>query len=162
MISDDVKLGQSVKIFHPNLVNLYGCKIGENTKIGTFVEIQRDVTVGRNCKISSHSFICTGVQIEDAVFIGHGVMFINGIYPKAVNPNGSLQTEDDWVMVETLIKSGASLGSNATIMGGVSIGECALVGAGAVVTQNVPDHAIVAGVPAQIIGDVRNQQKATI
>jgi len=155
MITSDVKLGSGVKIYQPDLVNLYGCTIGDNTKIGAFVEIQRGARIGRNCKISSHSFICTGVTIEDGVFIGHGVMFINDIYPRAVNPDGSLQTEADWEMVTTLVKERASIGSNATIMGGVTIGEQALVGAGAVVTRDVPPFAIVAGVPARVIGDVR-------
>jgi len=155
MITPDVKLGSGVKIYQPDLVNLYGCTIGDNTKIGAFVEIQRGARIGRNCKISSHSFICTGVTIEDGVFIGHGVMFINDIYPRAVNPDGSLQTEADWEMVTTLVKERASIGSNATIMGGVTIGEQALVGAGAVVTRDVPPFAIVAGVPARVIGDVR-------
>ena len=155
MITPDVKLGSGVKIYQPDLVNLYGCTIGDNTKIGAFVEIQRGARIGRNCKISSHSFICTGVTIEDGVFIGHGVMFINDIYPRAVNPDGSLQTEADWEMVATLVKERASIGSNATIMGGVTIGEQALVGAGAVVTRDVPPFAIVAGVPARVIGDVR-------
>ena len=155
MISDDVILGKNVRIFQPNLVNLYGCKIDEGTKIGAFVEVQRGATIGSNCKISSHTFICGGVHIEDGVFVGHGVMFINDLYPKAVNLDGSLQTEADWEMVETHIKMRSSIGSNATIMGGVTVGVGALIGAGAVVTQDVPDYAIVAGVPARVIGDVR-------
>ena len=157
MISESVVLGDGVMIYHPDLVNLYGCQIGDGVKIGTFVEVQSGVEIGRNCKISSHSFICTGVRIEDGVFIGHGVMFINDIYPKAVNPDGSLQTADDWEMVETVVKKGASIGSNATIMGGVTVGEGALVGAGAVVTHDVPDYAIVAGSPARVVGDVREK-----
>lgn len=156
MITSDVKLGSGVKIYQPDLVNLYGCAIGDNTKIGAFVEIQKGVQIGSNCKISSHTFICSGVTIEDGVFVGHGVMFINDIYPRAVNPDGSLQTEADWEMVTTLVKARASIGSNATIMGGVTIGEQALVGAGAVVTHDVPAFAIVAGVPARVIGDVRH------
>jgi UDP-2-acetamido-3-amino-2,3-dideoxy-glucuronate N-acetyltransferase len=154
-ISDDVQLGQDVKIFHPDLVNLYGCNIGDETKIGTFVEIQKGVVIGARCKISSHTFICEGVTIEDGVFVGHGVMFINDIYPRATNEDGSLQAAEDWEVIETRVKNRASIGSNATIMGGVTIGENALVGAGAVVTKDVPDHAIVAGVPARVTGDIR-------
>jgi acetyltransferase-like isoleucine patch superfamily enzyme len=157
MISDDVKLGKDVRVFHPNLVNLYGCTIGDGTRIGTFVEIQRDVTIGRNCKISSHAFICSGVHIEEGVFIGHGVMFTNDRYPKAVNPDGSLQTEGDWELVKTYIKSRASIGSNATILCGVTVGEGALIGAGAVVARDVPDYAIATGVPARVIGDIRQR-----
>lgn len=153
----NVVLEEGVSIYHPDLVNLYGCKIGSNTKIGTFVEIQKGATVGSNCKISSHSFVCEGVDIEDGVFIGHGVMFTNDIYPKAVDGDGKLQTEADWEVVRTHIKKLASIGSNATILCGITIGEGALVGAGAVVTKDVPDFAIVAGVPAKVIGDVRNK-----
>lgn len=152
----NVDLGEGVTIYHPDLVNLYGCKIGNNSKIGTFVEIQKGAAVGANCKISSHSFICEGVYIEDGVFIGHGVMFTNDIYPKAVDAEGKLQTEADWEVVRTRIKERASIGSNATILCGITIGTDTLVGAGAVVTKDVPDYAIVAGVPAKIIGDVRN------
>lgn len=158
MIKDDVKLGKDVRIFQPDLVNLYGCTIGDGTKIGPFVEIQRDVTIGANCKISSHSFICSGIRIEDGVFVGHGVMFINDIYPRAVNEDGSLQTEADWTMVETHIKARASLGSNCTILGGVTVGEGAMVGAGAVVTRDVPDHAVVAGNPARVISDKQRKK----
>jgi UDP-2-acetamido-3-amino-2,3-dideoxy-glucuronate N-acetyltransferase len=154
MITDDVTLGKNVRIFQPDLVNLYGCTIGDNTKVGAFVEIQRDVRIGKNCKISSHTFVCSGVAIEDGVFVGHGVMFINDLYPRSVNPDGSMQTEEDWEMVSTLVKSGASIGSNATVLGGVTIGEQALVGAGAVVTHDVPPFTIVAGVPAREIGKV--------
>ena len=154
-VSDDVKLGRGVKIFHPHLVNLYGCKVGDETKIGTFVEIQKDVTVGSRCKISSHSFLCEGVLLEDEVFVGHGVMFTNDLYPHATNKDGNLQTEADWSVVKTLVKRCASIGSNATILPGVTIGEKAIVGAGAVVTHDVPDYAIVVGVPARLIGDVR-------
>ena len=154
-IADDVQLGENVRIFHPNLVNLYGCTIGEGSTIGPFIEIQRGVVIGARCKISSHSFICQGVTIEDEVFIGHGVMFINDLYPRATNEDGSLQTADDWQLVETRIKRRASIGSNATILGGVTVGENAMVGAGAVVTHDVPDFAIVAGVPAQVMGNVR-------
>jgi acetyltransferase-like isoleucine patch superfamily enzyme len=149
-----------VRIFQPDLVNLYGCSIGARTKIGAFVEIQRDAVIGLDCKISSHTFICSGVTIEDGVFVGHGVMFINDIYPAAVNADGSLQTEVDWKVVETRIRRRASIGSNATILAGVTIGEGALVGAGAVVTRDVPEYAIVAGVPAQVIGDVRERRRS--
>lgn len=158
MISVDVVLGSNVKIFQPDLVNLYGCSIGDGTKIGAFVEIQRNAKVGANCKISSHTFICTGVTIGDCVFVGHGVMFINDLYPGAVNPDGSLQTESDWKVVETNVRDHASIGSNATILAGVTVGEGALVGAGAVLTKDVPPFAIVAGVPARIIGDVRKRR----
>jgi UDP-2-acetamido-3-amino-2,3-dideoxy-glucuronate N-acetyltransferase len=156
MIKDDVMLGRGVRIFQPDLVNLYGCSIGDESKVGAFVEIQKGVSVGRLCKISSHTFICEGVHVEDGVFIGHGVMFTNDIYPKAVNADMSLQTEADWVVVETRVRSRASIGSNATILAGITIGEGALVGAGAVVTRDVPDHAIVAGVPARVVGDTRH------
>lgn len=156
MVKNDVKLGEGVAIYHPDLVNLYGCKIGDKTKIGTFVEIQKGASIGSNCKISSHTFICEGVDIEDGVFIGHGVMFTNDIYPKAVDVDGNLQTEADWEVIGTRIKTRASIGSNATILCGITIGEGALVGAGAVVIKDVPDFAIVAGVPARVIGDVRN------
>lgn len=149
MIKDDVILGKDVVIFHPSLVNLYGCSIGAGTKVGAFVEIQAGATVGARCKISSHSFICEGVDIEDGVFIGHGVMFTNDVYPRAVNPDGSLQSSSDWKLVKTRVKARASIGSNATILCGVTIGEGALVGAGAVVTHDVPDGAVVYGVPAR-------------
>jgi acetyltransferase-like isoleucine patch superfamily enzyme len=154
-IASDVNLGLGVKIFQPDLVNLYGCSIGAETRIGAFVEIQKNAIIGARCKISSHSFICEGVEIKDEVFIGHGVMFTNDIYPRAVNTDGTLQTESDWVVIETLVKRRASIGSNTTILAGVTIGEGALVGAGAVVTHDVPDYAIVAGVPARTIGDRR-------
>jgi UDP-2-acetamido-3-amino-2,3-dideoxy-glucuronate N-acetyltransferase len=154
-VNSDVLLGNNVKIFHPQLVNLYGCKIGDETKIGSFVEIQKNVTVGCRCKVSSHSFLCEGVVIEDEVFIGHGVMFTNDLYPKATNADGSLQTDSDWAVVKTLVKRCASIGSNATVLPGLTIGEKALVGAGAVVTKDVPDYAIVMGVPARVVGDVR-------
>ncbi len=156
-VAADVKLGTGVKIFQPDLVNLYGCSIGADTKIGAFVEIQKNAAIGARCKISSHSFVCEGVTLEDEVFVGHGVMFTNDRYPRAANEDGSLQTEDDWKVVATLVKQKASIGSNATIVAGVVIGEGALVGAGAVVTHDVPDYAIVAGVPARVIGDVRRR-----
>jgi len=154
-VAPDVKLGTGVKIFQPDLVNLYGCSIGADTKIGAFVEIQKNAAIGARCKISSHSFVCEGVTLEDEVFVGHGVMFTNDRYPRAANEDGSLQTDDDWKVIATLVKQRASIGSNATIVAGVVIGEGALVGAGAVVTRDVPDYAIVAGVPARVIGDVR-------
>src|SRR6185503_13453545 len=156
-VASDVIIGPGVRIFQPELVNLYGCSIGADTKIGAFVEIQKNASVGARCKISSHTFVCEGVEIEDECFIGHGVMFTNDVYPSAVNRDGSLQTEADWEVIKTKIKKRASIGSNATIIAGVTIGESALVGAGAVVTRDVPDFAIVAGVPARVIGDVREQ-----
>jgi UDP-2-acetamido-3-amino-2,3-dideoxy-glucuronate N-acetyltransferase len=156
-IAADVRLGKDVKIFQPELVNLYGCTIGDETNIGVFVEIQKNATVGARCKISSHSFICEGVTIDDAVFVGHGVMFTNDRYPRAVTEDGELQTESDWEVVTTRVKRGAAIGSNATVVAGVIIGEEAMVGAGAVVTRDVPDYAIVAGVPARVIGDVRGR-----
>ena len=159
-IADDVQLGEGVAIFQPELVNLYGCKVGADTRIGAFVEIQKNATIGARCKISSHSFICEGVTIEDEVFVGHGVMFTNDRYPQATNEDGSLQTEADWQVDETLVKRRASIGSNATIISGITIGEGALIGAGAVVTHDVPDHAIVVGVPARVVGDVRSGSKA--
>jgi len=158
MVKNDVELGDGVSIYHPDLVNLYGCKIGANTKIGTFVEIQKGASIGSRCKISSHTFICEGVDIEDGVFVGHGVMFTNDTYPKAVGEDGELQTEADWLLIRTRVKNRASIGSNATILCGITIGQGALVGAGAVVTKDVPDYAIVAGVPARVVGDVRSKE----
>jgi UDP-2-acetamido-3-amino-2,3-dideoxy-glucuronate N-acetyltransferase len=149
-IKQDVKLGQGVKIFQPELVNLYGCTIGDETKIGAFVEVQKGVTIGARCKISSHSFLCEGVIIEDEVFVGHGVMFINDKYPHATTETGGLQTEADWGVVETRIERRASLGSGSVILCGVTVGEGALVGAGAVVTKDVPAGAVVMGVPARL------------
>lgn len=154
-IADNVTLGREVSIPHPDLVNLYGCAIGAATKIGTFVEIQKNARIGAFCKISSHSFICEGVTIEDRVFIGHGVMFTNDRYPRATTENGELQTEADWRVVTTLVRRGASIGSHATLLCGITIGVGAIIGAGAVVTMDVPDFAIVAGVPAKIIGQAQ-------
>jgi len=147
-IAPDVKLGQNVKIFA--FVNLYGCIIGDNTKIGTFVEIQKGAVIGKNCKISSHTFICEGVTVEDEVFIGHGVTFINDLYPRATTPEGQLQSEQDWKIIPTVVKKRASIGSGATILAGVTIGEEAIVGAGSVVTKDVPPRTVVAGNPARV------------
>lgn len=147
----DVDLADSAKIFHPDLVNLYGCTIGAETKVGTFVEIQKGAVIGARCKISSHSFICEGVTIEDEVFVGHGVMFINDIEPRATTADGGLQTEADWSVVETRVCRGASIGTGAVIMGGVTIGAGALIGAGAVVTRDVAPGQVVAGVPARLL-----------
>jgi UDP-2-acetamido-3-amino-2,3-dideoxy-glucuronate N-acetyltransferase len=151
-IADDVILGKDVKIF--SFVNLYGCKIDDRTKIGTFVEIQRGATIGKDCKISSHSFICEGVTVEDNVFIGHSVVFINDNYPHATNDDGSMQTDRDWVCVPTLVKKNVSIGSNATILAGITIGSYAIIGAGSVVTENVSGSTIVAGNPAKIIRNI--------
>jgi acetyltransferase-like isoleucine patch superfamily enzyme len=148
-ISANVVLGQGVKIFQPDLVNLYGCTVSDETKIGAFVEIQKNASVGKRCKISSHTLICEGVTIEDDVFVGHGVMFTNDLYPRATE-DGRLQTEADWQVVPTRVKRGASIGSGAVILAGVTVGEGALVGAGAVVTRDVPDHYIAKGVPARL------------
>lgn len=156
-ISDNVRLGEGVMIHHPQLVNLYGCAVGAGSRVGAFVEIQKNASVGERCKISSHTFICEGVTIEDEVFVGHGVMFINDIFPRATTESGAAQSEADWAVVKTHVMKRASIGSNATIMGGVTIGEGALIGAGAVVTKDVPAYAIVAGVPAKIVGDARDK-----
>jgi acetyltransferase-like isoleucine patch superfamily enzyme len=157
-VAPDVVLGRGVKIAQPDLVNLYGCKLGEDTKVGAFVEIQKNAVVGARCKISSHTFICEGVTIADEVFVGHGVMFINDRYPRATR-DGALQTEADWKVVPTAVKRRASIGSGAVILCGVTIGEAAVIGAGAVVTHDVPDHAVVAGVPARLLGDAREREK---
>ena len=149
VIAPDVKLGREVAIY--NFVNLYGCEIGDESRIGSFVEIQKGVKIGIRCKISSHSFLCEGVTIEDEVFIGHGVKFINDIYPRATNAAGEMQSEVDWSVAPTMVRRGASIGTNATILGGVTVGERAIVGAGAVVTRDVPAGAIVAGNPARIL-----------
>ena len=147
-ISANVVLGKGVQIFQPDLVNLYGCTLGDDTKVGAFVEVQKNAFIGSRCKISSHTFICEGVSIEDDVFVGHGVMFINDLYPRAT-AGGRLQTEDDWQVVPTRVKKGASIGSGAVILAGVTIGEGAMIGAGAVVTHDVPDHFVAKGVPAR-------------
>lgn len=153
-IAPDVRLGQNVYL--SKYINLYGCSIGDGTKVGSFVEIQKNAHVGRNCKISSHTFICEGVTIEDYVFIGHGVTFINDPYPRATNAEGRLQSEADWKVEPTLVRKGASIGSGATILSNVTIGENAIVGAGAVVTREVPPEAIVAGNPARVVRRVSN------
>jgi UDP-2-acetamido-3-amino-2,3-dideoxy-glucuronate N-acetyltransferase len=155
-IAPNVRLGENVKIFA--FVNLYGCEIGDETKVGTFVEIQKGSKIGKRCKISSHSFLCEGVTLEDYVFIGHNVTFINDLFPRATNPDGSLQTEADWKCVPTLVKQGASIGSSATILAGVTIGEGAVVGAGSVVTKNVDPFTVVAGNPARVMRRIEGNQ----
>jgi UDP-2-acetamido-3-amino-2,3-dideoxy-glucuronate N-acetyltransferase len=157
-ISPDVILDEGVVIHHPQLVNLYGCHIGCDSRVGTFVEIQRGVVIGSRCKIQSHSFLCEGVTLEDDVFIGHGVMFTNDLFPRAVTKEGCLQTDADWKLMRTRVKHRASIGSNATILCNITIGEYALVAAGAVVTKDVPAYAIVAGIPAKIIGNVQEKE----
>jgi acetyltransferase-like isoleucine patch superfamily enzyme len=154
-ISPDVKLGTGVKIY--DFVNLYGCEIGNNVQIGTFVEIQKGVKIGQNCKIQSHTFICEGVTIEDNVFIGHNVTFINDKFPRATTADGRLQREADWVCEPTVVKRGASIGSSATLLGGITVGENAIVGAGSVVTKDVPAHTIVAGNPARVLRGIEEQ-----
>lgn len=149
LIAPDVKLGKNVKIY--SFVNLYGCEIGDNTKLGTFVEVQKNASIGKNCKISSHSFICEGVHIEDDVFIGHNVTFINDLYPRATTGEGEMQTEEDWEVIPTYVKKGASIGSSTTILAGITIGEGSIVGAGSVVTKDVPPETIVAGNPAKVL-----------
>jgi len=153
-IAESVILGRDVKIFQPTLVNLYGCRIGDETKVGAFVEIQKNASIGKRCKISSHTFICEGVAIEDEVFVGHGVMFINDKMPRATT-DGNLQTESDWSVVGTTVKKGASIGSGAVIMCGISIGEKAMIGAGAVVTKDVGAGEVIAGVPGRKIGTLK-------
>ncbi len=154
-IADDVRLGKNVKL--ANFVNLYGCEIGDNTKIGTFVEVQKNAFIGRNCKIQSHTFICEGVTIEDDVFVGHGVTFINDKYPRATNGEGCLQGEADWKVVPTVVKKGASVGSGSTVLCSVTIGEKAIVGSGSVVTKDVPANTIVAGNPARVIRKISEE-----
>ena len=158
-IAPDVRLGQNVKL--SKFINLYGCEIGDETKVGAFVEVQKNASIGKRCKISSHTFICEGVSIEDNVFIGHGVTFINDTYPRAANPDGALQTEADWKVETTLVKRGASIGSGSTILAKVTIGENAIVGAGSVVTKDVPANVIVAGNPAKLLRRL-DQQKTEV
>lgn len=158
-VADDVKLGENVRL--SKFINLYGCEIGDETKIGAFVEIQKNAIVGRRCKISSHTFICEGVTIEDNVFIGHGVMFTNDSYPRATDHNGKLQTEADWKVERTVVKRGASIGTGATILPNTCIGENAVVGAGSVITKDVPDNAIVAGNPARVLRYLETPQHGT-
>jgi UDP-2-acetamido-3-amino-2,3-dideoxy-glucuronate N-acetyltransferase len=158
LIKNDVKLGKDVQIFQPDLVNLYGCSIGDETKVGAFVEIRKDVVVGRRCKIQAFAFLPEGVTLEDGVFVGPHACFTNDPMPRAINDDGSLKDARDWKVVRTLVKEGASLGANATILCGLTIGRFALVGAGAVVTRDVPDYAIVAGNPARVVGDARTHQ----
>src|SRR5438445_3359937 len=157
-ITPDVKLGKGVRL--SKFINLYGCEIGENTKIGAFVEIQKNAKIGKNCKISSHTFICEGVTIEDNVFIGHGVTFINDSYPRATTPTGELQTQKDWGVEPTLVRRGASIGSGATILANITIGENALIGAGSVVTRDVPANSIVAGYPARLLRSIARGARA--
>ncbi len=157
-IAPDVKLGKGVKL--SKFINLYGCEIGDDTKIGCFVEVQKNARIGKNCKISSHTFICEGVVIEDDVFVGHNVTFINDLYPRATNAGGALQTEDDWVCGTTLIKKGASIGSSATLLCGITVGENAIVGAGSVVTKDVPPDTVVAGNPARFIRKLAQEEAA--
>ena len=161
-VADSVTLGARVLIPQPGLVNLYGCTIGDDTKIGPFVEIQRGAVVGARCKVSSHSFVCDGVEIGDEVFVGHGVMFTNDRHPAACNADGSVKTDADWTMERTRVGRGAAIGTHATILCGLTIGEHALVAAGAVVTRDVPPYAIVAGVPARVIGDTRERSAAGV
>src|SRR5271154_4482439 len=156
-IADDVKLGTNVRL--SRFINLYGCEIGDETKIGAFVEIQKNASIGRRCKISSHTFVCEGVTIEDNVFVGHGVTFVNDSYPRATTPEGGLQTEADWHVEKTLVKRGASIGSGATILANLTIGENAIVGAGSVVTRDVPANTIVAGNPAKVLRSIENPSK---
>jgi acetyltransferase-like isoleucine patch superfamily enzyme len=158
-VAASVCLGKHVQIFHPDLVNLYGCRVGDDTKIGAFVEIQKNAVIGARCKVSSHSFICEGVTIEDEVFIGHGVVFANDRYPQATTEGKQLQTEADWKVIPSRVKRGASVGNGAVILCGVTVGKGALVGAGATVVRDVPDYAIVAGVPAHVIGDTREASR---
>jgi acetyltransferase-like isoleucine patch superfamily enzyme len=161
-IADDVKLGANVRL--SKFINLYGCEIGDETKIGAFVEIQKNATIGKRCKISSHSFICEGVTIEDNVFVGHGVMFTNDSYPRATTMDGSLQTEADWKVQKTVVKRGASIGTGSTILPNISIGENAIVGAGSVITRDVPANAVVAGNPARVLRylETEKNESATV
>jgi acetyltransferase-like isoleucine patch superfamily enzyme len=158
-IAPNVKLGKDVKL--STFINLYGCEIGDETKIGAFVEIQKNASVGKRCKVSSHTFVCEGVTIEDFVFIGHGVTFVNDMFPRAATESGEIQTEQDWKVEKTLVKAGASIGSGATILANVTIGERAIVGAGSVVTRDVPAGAIVAGNPARILRNIKDERRST-
>lgn len=160
-IAGSVALGEDVVVHHPSLVNLYGCRIGDQTRIGSFVEIQRHAVVGARCKISSHSFICEGVTLGDEVFIGHGVVFTNDRYPRAATPDGRLQGDRDWQVIPTRVGRGASIGSHATLLPGIVVGEHALVGAGSVVTRDVPAYAVVVGVPARVVGSMRDIEECT-
>lgn len=157
IVTPDVKLGKNVRLFA--FVNLYGCEIGDDTRIGTFVEVQKNARIGQRCKISSHTFICEGVVIEDEVFVGHGVTFINDMFPRATTDAGSLQSEADWACVPTLVKRGASIGSGVTILGGVTIGERSIIGAGSMVTRDVPDGTIVAGNPARVLRKIEEPRE---
>lgn len=154
-VSDDVKLGEHVRL--ASFINLYGCSIGDNTKIGAFVEVQKNARIGKNCKISSHTFVCEGVIVEDNVFIGHNVTFINDLYPRATTQGGELQTEEDWAVGTTLVKQGASIGSSSTLLCGVTVGEHSIVGAGSVVTRDVPAYCIVAGNPARVLRTIEKE-----
>jgi len=160
-IAESVALGEDVVIHHPSLVNLYGCRIGDQTRIGSFVEIQKHAVIGARCKISSHSFICEGVTLGDEVFIGHGVVFTNDRYPRAAAPDGRLQGDGDWQVIPTRVGRGASIGSHATLLPGIVVGEHALVGAGSVVTRDVPAYAVVAGVPGRVVGSMRDIEECT-
>ena len=160
-IADSVALGEDVVVHHPSLVNLYGCRIGDQTRIGSFVEIQKHAVIGARCKISSHSFICEGVTLGDEVFIGHGVVFTNDRYPRAATPDGRQQGTGDWQVIPTRIGRGASIGSHATLLPGIVVGEHALVGAGSVVTRDVPAYAVVVGVPARVVGSMRDIEECT-
>ena len=160
-IAGSVVLGEDVVVHHPSLVNLYGCRIGDQTRIGSFVEIQKHAVIGARCKISSHSFICEGVTLGDEVFIGHGVVFTNDRYPRAATPDGRLQGDRDWQVIPTRVGRGASIGSHATLLPGIVVGEHALVGAGSVVTRDVPTYAVVVGVPARVVGSMRDIEECT-
>lgn len=160
-IAGSVVLGEDVVVHHPSLVNLYGCRIGDQTRIGSFVEIQKHAVIGARCKISSHSFICEGVTLGDEVFIGHGVVFTNDRYPRAAMPDGRLQGDGDWQVIPTRVGRGASIGSHATLLPGIVVGEHALVGAGSVVTRDVPAYAVVVGVPARVVGSMRDIEECT-
>ncbi len=160
-IDGSVVLGEDVVVHHPSLVNLYGCRIGDQTRIGSFVEIQKHAVIGARCKISSHSFICEGVTLGDEVFIGHGVVFTNDRYPRAATPDGRLQGDRDWQVIPTRVGHGASIGSHATLLPGIVVGEHALVGAGSVVTRDVPAYAVVVGVPASVVGSMRDIEECT-